>query len=46
MIADADGDGVNELYAGTFEGYIAKFENNVLTVILKAMKAIIRVIII
>ncbi len=28
-IADADGDGVNELYAGTFEGYIAKFENNV-----------------
>lgn len=28
-IADADGDGINELYAGTFEGYIAKFENNV-----------------
>lgn len=28
-IADTDGDGVNELYAGTFEGYIAKFENNI-----------------
>lgn len=28
-IADTDNDGVNELFAGTFEGYIAKFENNV-----------------
>lgn len=28
-IADADGDGAAELYAGTFEGYIAKFENNI-----------------
>lgn len=28
-IADVDGDGANELYAGTFEGYIAKFENNI-----------------
>lgn len=28
-ISDADGDGAAELYAGTFEGYIAKFENNI-----------------
>lgn len=28
-IADADGDGKCELYAGTFEGYVATFENNV-----------------
>lgn len=30
-IADADNDGVNELYAGTFEGYIVKYENNILS---------------
>ena len=29
-IADTDGDGKNELYAGTFDGYIERFENNVL----------------
>lgn len=27
-IADVDGDGVNELYAGTFDGYIAKYDEN------------------
>lgn len=29
-IADKDGDGVCELYAGTFDGYIAQYENNML----------------
>ncbi|MCH5185821.1 MAG: VCBS repeat-containing protein [Oscillospiraceae bacterium] len=27
-IADADGNGVNELYAGTFDGYIAQYDEN------------------
>ena len=27
-IADTDNDGINELYAGTFDGYIGRFENN------------------
>ncbi len=45
-IADADGDGVNELYAGTFEDISRSLKIMFLTVILKAMKAIIRVIII
>lgn len=30
-IADVNGDGINELYAGTAEGYIAKYENGILT---------------
>ncbi len=30
-IADADNDGVSELYAGTPDGYIAKYENNTLS---------------
>ena len=29
-IDDVDGDGINELYAGTFDGYVAMFENNIL----------------
>lgn len=30
-IDDVDGDGLNELYAGTFDGYIVTFENNILS---------------